>query len=397
MPWLTKCQLTSIRQLCGRRRQSPATTKKRGQSEKKKVGQSTASAALGQCAGWHLRLDKFSNDVADPTAAPPATPAKTTALKNVLSTYTTKAKLQLQKVIDAKLAWLGRVATQAGPDHHRVVTLIADSKLIVALGRAHALQNVGLSFERTTGLPQIPGSAIKGIVSTWASWSNAGEGLFESPPRVPTLRTAFGSDLAARIFGDNSETGSAAAGEVIFLGGYPEKPPVLSLDIVNPHHETNGTDKRNLTPNIFLCLEPGTRWRFPIIIRPGARDPAALLQAAGDWLIEALIQTGIGAKTAAGYGRFKLLPEAARDAGLTSSGDAAPSDYTEKSFAAVLDRMNNAGAAQAFQADLKTLQLPQNTTWLAKLKAYLAMPAAKDTRKRLKDKPWFPKVLLPNP
>ena len=357
----------------------------------------TASAALGQCAAWHLRLDKFSNDVADPNAEQPAAPAKTAALKNVLSTYTNKAKLQLQKVIDTKLGWLARAATQAGSDHHRIVTLIADSKLIVALGRAHALQNVGISFERTTGLPQIPGSAIKGVVSTWACWSAAGEGLFESPPRVPTLRAAFDSNLAARILGDNSETGSAAAGEVIFLGGFPEKTPVLGLDIVNPHHEADGTDKRNLTPNIFLCIEPGTRWRFPILIRPGAKDPAALLQAAGDWLIEALTQTGIGAKTAAGYGRFKLLPEAAHAAGLTSNGAAAPADYTEKSFIAVLERLDNAGAVQQFQADLKTLQLPQNAAWHAKLKAHLATPAAKDSRKRLKDKPWFPKDLLPTP
>lgn len=59
--------------------------------------------------------------------------------------------------------------------------------------------------------------------------------------------------------------------------------------------------------------------------------------------------------------------------------------------------MNNAGAVQQFQADLKTLQLPQNAAWLAKLKTYLASPSGKDARKRLKDKAWFPKNLLPTP
>jgi CRISPR-associated protein Cmr6 len=362
-----------------------------------------ARAALPQSPAWHLRLDKFSGELDDGAPRDRDTPPpKTAALRSAISTYTTRAKPQLATVIKAKLAWLERTAAQATATHHRAVRLVADSKLIVALGRAHVLQNVGLAFERTTGLPLIPGSAVKGGVSTWAAWSAAGENLFLDPPVIPASRADFTADdtfLARRILGDNADTGSTAAGEVIFLGGFPETVPTLGLDIVNPHHEHDGADKRNLTPNVFLCLEPtpSTIWRFPILVRPGAENPAQLLEIAGDWLIAALTQTGIGAKTAAGYGRFRLLPEAARAAGLTSNGAAAPADYTEKSFVAVLDRLNNAGAIQQFQVDLKTLQLPQNAAWLAKLKAHLASPAAKDVRKRLKDKAWFPKDLLPTP
>ena len=284
-----------------------------------------------------------------------------------------------------------------------MIRLIAESKLLVGLGRAHVLQNVGLAFDRTTGLPLIPGSAVKGVVSTWAAWSAAGDDLFKDPPTIPKTRTDYHTPdtaLARHILGDNSEDGSTAAGEIIFLGGFPETLPILGLDIVNPHHETDGSDKHNLTPNVFLCLEPGmpaTCWRFPIIVRSGAEDPAKLLQVAGDWLIEALIQTGIGAKTAAGYGRFRLPAGAPRPANTAASGEPLASDFTEKSFTSVLDRMNNAGAVHAFQADLKTLQLPQNSAWLAKLKTHLASPAGKGVRKRLKDKPWFPRELLPTP
>jgi len=356
-----------------------------------------ARAALPQSPAWHLRLDKFSGELDD--GAPKdrnASPPKTNALRSAISTYTSRAKPQLATVVKAKLAWLDRTAAQATATHHSAIRLAADSKLLVALGRAHALQNVGIAFERTTGLPLIPGSAVKGVVSTWAAWSAAGDALFLDPPVIPESRADFTAEdtvLARRILGDNSDTGSTAAGEVIFLGGFPETVPTLGLDIVNPHHESDGSDKRNLTPNVFLCLEPTptTIWRFPILARPGAEDSAKLLEVAGGWLVAALTQTGIGAKTAAGYGRFRLLPEAARAAGLTAS------DYSEKTFTAVLDRLNNPGAAQAFQADLKTLQLPQNAAWLAKIKTYLATPAAKDTRKRLKDKAWFPKDLLPTP
>lgn len=357
-----------------------------------------ARAALPQCAAWHLRLDKFSGELDDGTPKDPkAAPPKTTALRSALFTYTNKAKSQLATVIKAKLAWLDRTADQATATRHRSIRLAADSKLLVSLGR-------GLAFERTTGLPIIPGSAVKGVVSTWATWTAAGDDLFLDKPIIPTSRADFTAEdtaLARRILGDNTDTGSTFAGEVIFLGGFPESAPTLGLDIVNPHHESDGSNKSNLTPNVFLCLEPTstspTIWRFPILIRPGAQDSAKLLQVAGDWLTAALTQTGIGAKTAAGYGRFRLLPDAARAAGLTSSGAPAPTDFTEKSFAAVLNRLNNAGAVQQSQADIKTLQLPQNAAWLAKLKTHLATPAAKDTRKRLKDKTWFPQDLLPKP
>lgn len=361
-----------------------------------------AQSALGQCTSWHLRLDKFSGELAPDTPKDKdAPPPKTTALRAVLSCYTNKAKPQFPAVIKAKLAWLDRAAIQATETHHRSIRLIADSKLLVGLGRAHALQNVGLSFERTTGLPLISGSAVKGLVSTWAAWSAAGDGLFQNPPAIPSSRNAYltpDTVLARRIRGDDSADGSTSAGEVIFLGGFPETPPTLGLDIVNPHHETDGSDKRNLTPNVFLCLEPGTpatAWRFPILARPGAEDPAKLLQVTGDWLIEALTQTGIGAKTAAGYGRFRLSTGTPRPASTAARGEPVASDYTEKSFLSVIDRMNNAGAVHAFQADLKAIQLPQNSAWLAKLKTHLASPAGKDARKRLKNKDWFPKNLLP--
>lgn len=362
-----------------------------------------AQAAITHCSSWHLRLDKFSGELTDGTPKDrDAPPPKTRALRNAVSTYTNRSKPQLSAVVKAKLAWLDRTASQARPDHYRCIRLVADGKLLVGLGRAHILQNIGLAFDHTSGLPLIPGSAVKGVVSTWAAWSAAGEALFLDPPQILKNRATFRDEctiLAQRILGDNAETGSTSGGEVIFLGGYPETVPTLGLDIVNPHHEPDGSDKRSLTPNVFLCLEPTptTIWRLPLLARPGSEDPAKLLQVAGDWMIEALTQTGIGAKTAAGYGRFRLLPEAARAAGLTASGGAAPSDYTEKTFSAVLDRMNNAGAVQQFQADLKTLLLPQNAVWIDKLKTYLAAPAAKDTRKRLKDKAWFPKALLPTP
>src|SRR5262249_45962795 len=88
-------------------------------------------------------------------------------------------------------------------------------------------------------------------------------------------------------------------------GGFPATPPALGLDIVNPHYEANGSPKQNLTPNTFLAIEPGTTWHFVFFARAQSLPTEELLDETKRWLTEFLTQFGIGAKTAAGYGRFR--------------------------------------------------------------------------------------------
>ena len=150
------------------------------------------------------------------------------------------------------------------------------------------------------------------MLSTWACWeaNQQPDGSFNQGNTFVQERKAF-AGLAQRVFGDHSTDGSKCSGDVIFVGGFPFTPPKLGLDIVNPHHETNGDVKKNLTPNAFLCVEPGTKWHFAYFVRPGVEDTAKLLKATSNWLTQALTQLGIGAKTAAGYpGRFRPLTNA---------------------------------------------------------------------------------------
>jgi len=216
-------------------------------------------------------------------------------------------------------AWLETLKSQLG-DRFGCVELVAESRLLLHLGRANVLENVGLYCDHTTGLPLIPGTALKGIVSAWACWAEhfnpAGHGSFRGFTESSRQRRNFTAEearLACRILGDNSATGSESAGEVIFVGGFPLTPPKLGLDIVNPHYDEETDrhtrqirvcDKTRLTPNTFLCLEPGTIWRFVFYVRAGVPDAADLLKQTSTWIEEALTQLGIGAKTAAGYGRF---------------------------------------------------------------------------------------------
>jgi len=288
------------------------------------------------------------------------------------------------------------------------------------LGRASALENVGLYCDRSTGLLTIPGTAVKGVLSTWACWDANEANLYTEILQLDETRR----DLARRIFGDNSgQKGQATSGEVIVIGGFPTSPPVLGLDIVNPHYDAQGRDKERLTPNPFLAVEPGTVWQFCFIVRAELSEPKRLLDQAETWLREALTQTGIGAKTAAGYGRFRSVREAdraaqkqleARDiaaaaasakaaekAGESAKQQAAAqamlkSDYpNEATFKNRVVVKLNPSQLEQLRPEIPLLQKPDNEAQRKQLKKLLASKDYKDIRKRLRDNEWFPKDWLP--
>ncbi len=337
-------------------------------------------------ASWNLELDKFSFEREGGDTA------KTSSLQRAARSYQQKAAPHLAEAAEGTATWLAALAKCHG-DRFRRITLTNTSPLILHLGRASVLENVGLHADRTTGLPVIPGSAVKGVLSTWAAWeaNQNTDGTFPSPDDW-TLRRA---GLTDRILGCNDDGGSTHAGDIVFVGGFPKSPPVLALDIVNPHHDDQGRDKTRLTPSVFLCLRPGTAWDFVFFARPGTEDAAALLEVTGRWLREALEQAGLGAKTAAGYGRFGTPPEnlARREHAV----EASPSDYpNEKTFRSlILDKLNPGQIAQ-LEREIPKLRKPENSAQLQKLKDTLASRDFKDLRKKLREKPWFPQDWLPS-
>jgi CRISPR type III-B/RAMP module RAMP protein Cmr6 len=268
------------------------------------VGRALRNDTSPVCDSWSLLLDKLSflywkDGFEDKKADAP----KSQSLKQVRDCYKNGARY-LKTACEAKLRWLDGLARQHG-DRFRVLHLVNDSRLLVHLGRASVLENVGLCADRTTGLPCIPGSALKGVLSTWVYWEQLAEGVLPSR----STRT-----LARKVFGSDDEK-DHEAGEIIFIGGFPHQPPGLELDILTPHPEEG---RGRIVPNVFLALAKGSIWHFAVVGRPGA-ETAELLKATSDWLDQCLRQTGLGAKTAAGYGIFRLptpvdLEQVRRDA-----------------------------------------------------------------------------------
>jgi CRISPR type III-B/RAMP module RAMP protein Cmr6 len=322
-----------------------------------------------------------------------------------------RSKPELDKAIKARQDWLKRLEAQHGAARLRKVRLYSTSPLILHLGRANVLENVGLYCERTTGLPVIPGTAVKGVLSTWACWeaNQNDDGSFPDPESWAVQRSAFPANHARRIFGSDAETGSEHAGEISFLGAWPATLPKLALDIVNPHHDTSGRDLTRLTPSVFLSLESGPAWDFVFLVRPGVSDAAELLNTTETWLRESLSQVGLGAKTAAGYGRFSDDPPSqgqGPDSKPISASDqkaqddaviALKADYANETVFKnrILEKLNNPSLLAQLEKEIPLLRKDENAPWLDKLKQQLLGKSAKDLRKRLKEKTWFPQEWLP--
>jgi len=185
------------------------------------------------------------------------------------------------------------------------------------LSRASALENAGLSLHPIYGFAYLPGSGLKGLAHAYAC-----EIWLPSQPESKreenwkTICAVFGTapspwlkDLATRLKVTNPK--DAAAGSIVFHDAWPAEWPKLVMDILNNHHskyygsnEPPG-DWEDPIPVYFLAISPGTKYHF---IATGRRDDVQdkLLEHAGDWLAGGLTTLGCGAKTASGYGHFKL-------------------------------------------------------------------------------------------
>jgi CRISPR type III-B/RAMP module RAMP protein Cmr6 len=230
------------------------------------------------------------------------------------------------------------------------------------------MENAGLCLDRLTGIPCIPGSAVKGCARRLAiqqlleepdqtkkvallvkiarvfGWSEL-EWIVPKPqwddeqwkekrsdfafacdtawPAVrDVVRKQLMAELQANTFPDHY------AGEVQFLPAYPftAPSPDLELDVVTCHHKIyyspepdprrqpdkwreweahrTAPDTEEPVPVVFPAVAPGHVFIFAVL--PGRRCGDGLLGAAKQWLASGLSVFGLGAKTAAGYGWFEV-------------------------------------------------------------------------------------------
>ncbi|WP_337845334.1 type III-B CRISPR module RAMP protein Cmr6 [Thermus sp.] len=172
-------------------------------------------------------------------------------------------------------------------------------RLAVGLGGEGVLETA-LALHRTYGVPYIPGSALKGLASRYAHLHLEGEAWRRELARFQR------GEAQAGLFGTQEERGA-----VVFFDALP-LPGTWRLwpDILNPHHpayyrgeEAPPADWDSPIPVPFLSVT-GT---FLLALRPAEEGAGPWVEAAWQILEWALSEEGVGAKTASGYGRMRLL------------------------------------------------------------------------------------------
>jgi CRISPR type III-B/RAMP module RAMP protein Cmr6 len=201
------------------------------------------------------------------------------------------------------------------------------------------VENAGICLDRCFGMPHIPGSAVKGITRAYALWQ-VYEARGDAKIRMAeAAMLIFGySDNDWKVSGNKEGDFAWAAGKdvaqviasriqadklrghVCFLPAGPLSIPAVVADIVNSHYPDYYTGKRQKAednegprPNFFPAVEAGTEYGFAAVLmrKPCLEEwtPEALLRQLQDWMNGAIHDKGLGAKTGAGYGWFRLENE----------------------------------------------------------------------------------------
>ncbi len=181
------------------------------------------------------------------------------------------------------------------------------SRLSVGLG-ANAVLETSITLHHTYGVPYIPGSALKGLASSYAakhledqhSWKRSFEGG----------KTERGV-LQKLIFGDTSESGL-----VIFYDALPKPGDFqLDADVITVHHpdyyqggKKPPADWDSPTPVPFITARGTFRFYLGLVPLPEEEIEKGrkVLELAALLLKKALEEEGVGAKTTLGYGRIKI-------------------------------------------------------------------------------------------
>lgn len=180
------------------------------------------------------------------------------------------------------------------------------------------LENAGMCLHPHFGYPYIPGSAVKGVArhAAWCEWHEAEEP--EKARIAQDIARVFGyptNDKGLDAHLEERGCDAKRGGCVSFWAAEPDGRLRLETDIVNCHHmkyygsdnpSAVATDDEAPNPQFFPAVEKGGKFVFTLVpVRDAGETEVGL---AKKWLIQAITENGVGAKTSAGYGWFAYTP-----------------------------------------------------------------------------------------
>ncbi|MFH1575059.1 MAG: type III-B CRISPR module RAMP protein Cmr6, partial [Acidobacteriota bacterium] len=228
---------------------------------------------------------------------------------------------------------------------------VTTGPLTLHLARASVLENAGICLHPLYGFTYLPGTGLKGMARAYA----------ETVWKAVQADRRKAEDSILAVFGNESGEPRAErqhVGFIVFHDAWPHEWPKLVVDIVNCHHPKyyGGSDGpgdwENPVPVYFLAVPDGVKFSFALSkVRSDVLDE--FLGLAREWLVGALEHAGAGAKTAAGYGVFKIIAEAETDKRVSERvrevWTGALSGGTRAEFETVLELVSPAFLAGASQ------------------------------------------------
>jgi CRISPR-associated protein Cmr6 len=178
-------------------------------------------------------------------------------------------------------------------------------RMVVGLGSESVLE-ASINLHRTYGVPCIPGSALKGLVASYAH-HRLGEGWRR------------GEQFHQMIFGDTKNAGYLTFYDALYIPGTGRyRGKALAPDIITVHHQKYYQDAEAVPsdgddPNPIPFLS-ATGDYLLALGAPDFREPTRWVDLTFQILAEALEKLGIGAKTSSGYGRMTFLDAPTRPA-----------------------------------------------------------------------------------
>jgi len=189
------------------------------------------------------------------------------------------------------------------------------SRVLLGTGNASVFE-FGFNLNYPWGVPYIPGSSLKGLLSSYLSRHDSNWKRDKTNPAVK-------SDFQVELFGGIRENGDESYSGILRFNDawlLPARTHWFEPDIINQHYKSyyrgekapDGTE--NPFPDKIAAFRP--RLTFLVCIQ-GKKD---CREFAKKHLLQALDEEGIGGKTAVGYGRFVDRKKLYGDGGKSSSG-----------------------------------------------------------------------------
>ncbi|MEM8568030.1 MAG: type III-B CRISPR module RAMP protein Cmr6 [Bacteroidota bacterium] len=187
---------------------------------------------------------------------------------------------------------------------------------------------IGFFFDFTTGLPQLPGSSVKGTLRSVFPFHKKDFGENFTTPRIQFLQsllekitgTTPGTEairkLEEEIFEGVNHSGEEPArishyqrdrfyDGLLSESNHPtEQRPILASDYVTPHKKP----LENPIPLMFLKVRPEVIFKFHFSLQNSKVIPELTAEKKLQLFKEILVEFGIGAKTNVGYGQFSTDP-----------------------------------------------------------------------------------------